>query len=288
MHPDVVASALEQGGVVDLAALGSNAHRTARRNGLVLLQPMVALAATQPVGALELMHAAAASVREPRALLSAAALWAHGRGPLPEVVEIGVVETRGITVLAPVIARRLAPDTLATIVVRRGLPVVGLEVAVAQCSANRSDAQVLALIERLLRDRATTPDRLRAVCRRGFAGSRKVRAALVALDGGDLELQKRRLRAALTAAGVVGLRSEVRLVSRTAASCYLDLLHDPTRKAFELDGGYHELASQRRIDRKRDRWIKRDHSIEVIRIADDEVRSDVDAVVSELLPQLRA
>ncbi len=288
MHPHVIAAALDRGGVVDLADLGSNSRRAARRHGLVLVQPRVGLAATQPVGPVELMYAAAASVPEPCALLSTAALWAHGRGPLPEIVEIGVVETRGLTVLPPVVPRRLAAATLADIVVRRGLPVVPLEMAVVQAAAQRSDAQVLALVETLLRARGTTPDRLRSACRRGLAGSRRVRGALVVLDGGDLELQKRRLRAALTAAGVVGLRSEVRLISRTGASCYLDLLHEASRKALELDGGYHELAAQRRVDRRRDRWIRRDHDIEVIRVADVEVRTDVDAVVQELLPQLRA
>jgi very-short-patch-repair endonuclease len=286
VDPSAIAAALEQAGAVDLAALGSNPHRSARRHGLVLVQPRVALAATQPVGARELMYAVAASVPEPRALLSGAALWAHGQGPLPAVVEIGVVGTRGLTVRSPVVPRRLAPATLVGVVVRRGLPVVPLEMAVVQRSATLTDPQVLVLVERVLRARATTTDRLRAACRRGLAGSRPVRAALVVLDGGDLELQKRRLRAALVAAGVGQLRSEVRFVSRSGASCYVDLLHEPSRKAVELDGGYHDLPAQRQVDRRKDRWLRRDHGIEVLRVADEEVRRDVAAVAAELLPEL--
>jgi very-short-patch-repair endonuclease len=282
VDPLAIAAALEQAGAVDLAALGSNPHRSARRHGLVLVQPRVALAATQPVGARELMYAVAASVPEPRALLSGAALWAHGQGPLTAVVEIGVVGTRGLTVRSPVVPRRLAPATLVGVVVRRGLPVVPLEMAVVQRSATLTDPQVLVLVERVLRARATTT----AACRRGLAGSRPVRAALVVLDGGDLELQKRRLRAALVAAGVGQLRSEVRFVSRSGASCYVDLLHEPSRKAVELDGGYHDLPAQRQVDRRKDRWLRRDHGIEVLRVADEEVRRDVAAVAAELLPEL--
>ncbi|MEO6204259.1 MAG: hypothetical protein ABIO67_02590 [Mycobacteriales bacterium] len=94
----------------------------------------------------------------------------------------------------------------------------------------------------------------------------------------------RRLRAALVAAGVAGLRSEVRLASAGGGSCYLDLLHDPSCKALELDGGYHDLPAQRRVDRHRDRWIRREHNIEVIRVADEEVRRDLPGLVVELLP----
>lgn len=286
MHPEVLSAALERYGVVDLAQLGAHPTRAAARHGLVLVQSGAGVAGSQPIGAQQLLYATALAVPEPFAFLSEAALWAHGHGPLPETVEVGVVETRGISVRAPVIPRRLAPGTLATIVVRQGLPVVSLEIATVQIAGRTSDAQSLALVERLLRSRATTPSRVRNVCQRGLQGSRAVRAALVAVDGGDLELQKRRLRAALVAAGVTGLRSEVRLASAAGGSCYLDLLHDPSRKALEVDGGYHDLPTQRSIDRRRDRWVRREHSIEVIRVADEEVRRDLPGLVVELLPQL--
>ena len=286
MHPNVISAALERHGVIDLGLLGTHPNRLARRRGLVLIQDGAAVAASQPIGPLQLMYATAMAVKPPFALLSGAALWAHGHGPLPTCVEVGVVDTRGLAVRPPVVPRRLAPATLATIVVRQGLPVVSLEVAVVQLAATRSDAEVLTLVERLLRTRATTPARLRDVCRRGLAGSRAVRAALVAVDGGDLEFQKRRVRAALAAAGVAGLRSEVRLVSAAGGSCYLDLLHEPSRKALEIDGGYHDLPTQRSVDRRRDRWVQREYGIEVIRVADEEARRDLAALVAELLPQL--
>jgi hypothetical protein len=162
---------------------------------------------------------------------------------------------------------------------------VSLETAVIQRCAQLADPHALALVERILRNRATTPDRLRAACRRGLEGSRAVRASLLVLGGGDLELQKRRLRRALEGAGLTGLRSEVHLVSAAGASCYLDLLHDPSGKALELDGGYHDLPGQRRVDRRKDRWVRREHGIEIIRVADEEVRRDLAAVVAELLPQ---
>jgi len=286
MQPDAIADALERHGVVDLAELGSNPVRTARRHGLVLLQGSAAVAETQPAGPIQHMHAAALVVPPPRALLSEAALWAHGWGELPDLVEIGVEDTRGLAVRAPVVGRRVAAATLVGAVVRRGLPVAQLETAVVQACVRLADPQAVQLVERLLRGRGTTPDRLRTACRRGFDGSRKVRAALEVLDGGDLELQKRRLRAALSAAGVTDLRSEVRLVSKAGASCYLDLLHDPSRQAFEIDGGYHDLPGQRTVDRRKDRWVRREHGIQIIRIADEEIRRDLAGIVAELLPLL--
>jgi hypothetical protein len=286
LHRDV-AEALARQGLVDLAGVGDHPTRVARRNGLTLVQRGAAVAATQPVGPLQLMHASVLAVPPPRALLSAAALWAHGAGPLPAVVEVGVPDTRGLSLRPPVVGRRLAPDTLARIVVRRGLPVVPIELAVLQCCAHLHAPAALALIERLLRRRATTPRRLRDACRRGLAGSAAVRTALRILDGGDLELQKRRLRAGLEATGLQ-LRSEVHLVSRAGGSCYLDLLHEPSRTALEVDGGYHDLAAQRAVDRRRDRWVAREHDISVVRVADEEVRRGLAGVVAELLPHLRA
>lgn len=288
MTAEWVQDALARAGVVDLGHADDHPGRTARRNGLVLVQRRAALAMTQPAGPRQLMHACVLAVPAPRALLSEAALWAHRHGELPDTVELGVPDTRGLSLWPPAVARRLAPATLATIVVRRDLPVVPLELAVLQCCARLSDVRGLALVERLLRRRATTPRRLREACRRGLDGSASVRRALVILDGGDLELQKRRLRVGLTAAGVQGLRSEVRLVNAAGGSCYLDLLHEPSGRALEIDGGYHELVAQRAVDRRRDRWVRREHGIEILRVADEEVRRDLPGVVDELLPQLQA
>lgn len=288
MDAATIARALRRHGVVDLAELGADPTRAAARAGLLVVQRGAAVAATQPVGPLQQMYAVPLAVEAPFALLSGAALWAHGQGPLPDLVEVGVVQTRGLSLSPPVVARRVAAATLRQIVVRRDLPVVPLETATVQRCSRLTDTQAVILVERLLRVRATTPDRLRAACRRGLDGSRAVRAALVVVDGGDLELQKRRLRAGLVAAGVQGVRSEVHLVSAGGASCYLDLLHERSRKAVEVDGGYHDLPGQRRVDRRRDRWVRREHGIEVIRVADEEVRRDLPGLVDELVPQLAA
>ncbi|MCU1591194.1 MAG: hypothetical protein JWP11_2450 [Frankiales bacterium] len=286
MSESAVEQALARQGVIDLSAVGEHPARAARRRGLVVVQRRVAVAETQPIGWLQHAHAAALVVPPPFAFLSDVALWAHGCLLEPATFEVGVVLTRGLSLRPPLLPRRVAPATLSTIVVRRDLPVVPVETAIVQSSAHVTDARSLALVERLLRSRQTSPARLRDACRRGLAGSSRVRAALLVLGGGDLELQKRRLRRALVAAGLTGLRSEVRLVSEAGGSCYLDLLHAPSRKALELDGGYHDLPEQRRVDRRRDRWVAREHGIEVIRIADEEVRRDLPAVVQELLALL--
>ena len=273
--------------MVDLAGLGSNPARAAARRGLVVVQRTAAVAATQPIGALQQMHAVTLSARVPIAFLSGAALWVYGRGPEPEQIEVGVNEHRGLSVSRPVVARRVSATTLTGVVQRNSLPLVALETAMVQRAAQITSTEALTLVTRALRDRVTTVDRLRAACRRGFAGSRAVRAALVEVRGGDLELQTRRLRRALLAAGVTGLRTEAHLTSSEGVACYLDLLHEASARALELDGPYHDLPEQRRIDRRRDRWVRAEFGIEVIRIADEEVRRDLAGVVAELVPQLR-
>lgn len=162
MEPSEIISALERGGVVDLASLGSNPARAAARRGLVVVQRAAAVAATQPIGALQQMHAVAVSARVPIAFLSGAALWVYGRGPEPEQIEVGVNEHRGLSVSRPVVARRVSATTLTGVVQRNSLPLVALETAMVQRAAQVTSAEVLTLVTRGLRDRVTTVDRLRA------------------------------------------------------------------------------------------------------------------------------
>ena len=105
MDAATIARAIHRHGVIDLAELGTNPARAAARAGLVVVQRGAAVAATQPVGPLQQMYAVPFAVAEPFALLSSAALWAHGQGPLPTVIEVGVELTRGLTLTRPVVPR---------------------------------------------------------------------------------------------------------------------------------------------------------------------------------------
>jgi hypothetical protein len=167
--------------------------------------------------------------------------------------------------------------------------VVDLEVAVIQAAVGRAPAAVVELLEPLLRERRTTVVRLRARCRRGVEGSAAVRRAVDELVGVSLDRSVRHLRRALEARGVTGLRTEVRFTSAAGASCYGDLLHEPTMTLVEVDGFLsHAVRERFRADRRRDRWMRRDHAVTTIRVDAAEVWEDVDALADELLPLLTA
>lgn len=261
------------------------AARGLHRRGLVVVQPGVVAAATQPLPAAALVHAVSLSTEPPYAFLGATALWLHGVLPAPDVVEVGVPSARGLTVHSPVVGRRVASGLLDRAVVRGGRPLVRLEVALVQAAAQLVRADLLRVVEETLRSRRTTAARLLAECRRGVAGSSALRHVLAELADGDLELQQRRLRKALQAAGVTGLEVEVALSSRHGATCWLDLLHRPTMRAFETDGAAsHGTALQQLTDRRRDRWVLLEHGISTTRVTAGEVRTRLPSLVLELLP----
>lgn len=286
--PDpLVQQARASHGLITARQLSTYRSGRSRRAGLVVVQPRVLAAPTQPLDAAALVRAVSLSLTPPYAFLGPTALWLHGAGPRPEVVEVGVPADRGITVHPPVRGRRLAPALLETVVVRSGVPLVGLEVAVVQSAAVLRPDVLLRLVEDLVRARRTSPARLLDACGRGVGGSRALRAVIGELADGDLEQHQRRLRRALEAAGVRGLESEVRLVSASGASCWLDLLHRGRRRAVEVDGAWtHGSRAQQVVDRRRDRWVLLEHGIDTTRVAAVEVRDRLPQLVRELLPLL--
>lgn len=278
---DLAAVARRRGGFVRPDELGGLSR--ARRRGLVVAQPGVLVAETQPLGARDVVRAVRLSVRGDYWFAGRAALWIHGAGSEPTVVDVAVRDVRQIVLAPPVRVRRLAPSLLTSTRTVSGLPVVSLETAVVQSAEQPDD--LLDVVEDVLRRRATTPARLRSTCRRGVAGSAALRAVLDVVSDGDLEELKRRLRAALVGAGVRGLRSEVAVRSASGAVAYLDLYDDVTRNAVELDGwASHTERARFRADRRRDRWVRSEHGILTTRVAADEVRDDVVAVAAELAP----
>lgn len=246
------------GGVVPAAALGSRPSRTAGSSGLVVAQPRVYLAATQPVDGPVLVEAVRQSVRTQYAFLSGAALWLHGAGAAPAAhdVVVGVPHASRLRLRPPVAVRRVSDDVLRGVRVRAGCPVVDLEMALVQRAAELRRAEVPGLLEAPLRERRTTVVRLRERCRRGVSGSAAVRAALDALVGGSLDRAVRDLRRALERRGVQGLESEVRFTRETGARCYGDLWCPAARVLVEVDGFLtHAVRARFRADRRRDRWM---------------------------------
>ncbi len=162
--------------------------------------------------------------------------------------------------------------------------VVALEIAVIQWAVGQPAPVVIAMVEKVVRERLTTIVRLRGRLRRGLAGSAAVRCAIDTLAGGSLELDVRRLRAALERRGVTGLEAEVHFTNAAGASAYADLFHKETATALEVDAALDHLERKRfRADRRRDRWMLKEHSTRTLRIDVTEIRSDLDAVADELV-----
>lgn len=289
MTEDLSTRARDRGGIVLAGELGSRPARTARRRGLVQVQPGAYAAATQRVGAAEHVRALQHTLDGEWAFLSDVGLWLQGAPVEPERVEVGVPFDRLLRLRDPARCRRVSEGVLAGLRMRDGSPVVRLEVAAVQWCVDRSPADAVRLVEDLLRQRLTTGSRLRDACTRGLEGSELMRRALSETGGKATELRQRRLVRALRERGVQGLRTEYRLESSTSAVAYLDVLHLASRRALEVDGAAtHGTAEQQLVDRRRDRWVLAEHGIETVRIAVREIDADLAAVVEEVMPMLVA
>jgi very-short-patch-repair endonuclease len=217
-------------------------------------------------------------------LRAGSGLWAYDVAEPPEHLEVAITLSSELVMRPPVAVRRLSPSVLAGTRVVAGSPVVALEVAAIQWAHRRPHDDVVRLVEKLLRERRTTVVRLRSRLGRGIAGSTAVRRALAELLGGSLDRDVRELKRALERLGVTGLECEVRFVSVSGASAYADLLHRPTMTVIEVDGVLDHAALDRFLtDRRRDRWMLRDHGARTIRVDAREVRRDVDALARELV-----
>ena len=138
---------------------------------------------------------------------------------------------------------------------RRGLPVVGLERAIVASWPLLAAEPARAVVLRAVRDRRTTPDRLRAeVAATPRLARRASLAAMVELlaAGCQSELELFGLRHVFTGPAFAGMRPQcpVRLGARTA---YLDLAAEDLQVGIELDGAaYHDGTGARERDRRRD------------------------------------
>lgn len=283
--------ARQQQGVVAAAALGDHARRRAASARLEVVQPRVYVAQTQPVDAAVLLEALRQSVRIRYALLGHAALWLHGAAgePEPGQLLVGVPHSTRLRLEPPVRVRRVSEDVLSRVRTRGDCPVVDLEMAVLQSCERASAAAASELLEPLLRDRRTTVVRLRARCRRGLAGSARVRAACDELVGSSLDAAVRRLKTALEARGVSGLECEVRFVSEAGASCYGDLWSVASQTLIEVDGWLtHAVRARYLADRRRDRWMAADHGVLTVRVDVTETLTSLDALADELAALLAA
>ncbi len=280
---DLVTHAQENNGVVLSTQLGDHPTRTAAGQGLVPVQPRVYLARTQPLGPAEQVAAVRLSVQGDYAFLGRTALWLYGVDAAPEVVQAGVPHATRFRGRPPTEVRRVAPAVLRGARTLEGCRVVALEVAVIQACAGAAPAETLRRVEKVLRDRLTTVSRLRSRCRRGLAGSAAVRRAVDELCGTSLDAAVRSLRAALETRGVLGLEPEVHFTSRRGTSAYGDLVDELGLTVIEVDGYLSHIERERfRADRRRDRWLHREHGLLTVRVDAAETTDDLEALADEL------
>lgn len=283
MDGELAAQARLHEGLLSNAQLGGHPARSARRAGLVPVQPRIWIAATQPVGAREQVAAVHTSARGPYALLDLSALWKFDLAAEPEVVRIGVRHGTRLRAHPPTQVRRIAPHLLEGRRVLDGMSVVALEVALVQAAALLEADALVGLFERVLRERRTTIPRVRARCCRGVTGSAATRRVLDELVGVSLDGAVRILCAQLAARGVTGLRTEVRFVNAEGCSAYADVLDEASRTVLEIDGFLSHIERQRfRADRRRDRWMHAEHEIVTLRIDAAEIADDLASVADEL------
>lgn len=277
--------ALATRGVVAAKTLGSKPRRTADRDRLVEVQPQTYLAQTQPYDVPTQLASLQASHREGGwTVLGEGALWLYGVAEVPRILTVGIPVSSELAIRRPVRLRRVAPSVLLRSRTIRSCRVVALEIAVIQWAVGRDATAVLEMVERVVRERLTTVVRLRARLRRGLAGSAAVRRAIDTLAGGSLELDVRRLRAALERRGVTGLEAEVHFTNAAGASAYADLFHKETATALEVDAALDHLERRRfRADRRRDRWMLKEHAARTIRVDVMEIREDLEGLADELL-----
>lgn len=271
-------------GVVLAEDLGSHPSRAASRHGLESVHPGAYVASTQPVTFEVLLEAVrCASPDRNWVVMEQGALWLYGEGEPPEQLILGVPLGHKLAVRPPVKVRRVTPSVWQGNRPLKGGHAVALEVAVIQVAKQKAALEVRELVERLVRGRRTTIVRLRGRCRRGLAGSSRVRAVCDELAGGSMEKDVRRLKAALEVLGVTGLEAEVHFTNAEGASAYADLLHRPTMTVIEVDGFVEHLRRERfRADRRRDRWMRRQHAATTLRIDVLEIREDLEALATEI------
>lgn len=291
MDSSAARSARGRRGVVLAQDLGTHPRRAAVRAGLVQVHPGAFVAETQPID-VPMLLAAVRSTRGDRnwVVMGAAALWLHGVARCPDSLLLGVPLGHKLDAAPPVLVRRVAASVLRASRPLRGVDVVALEVAVIQVARTAGHDEVRDLVEDLVRSRRTTLTRLRARCRRGFGGSTRVRAVCDELAGGSMDADVRRLQRALESLGVTGLEPETQFTNAQGTTAYADLLHRPTMTVIEVDGMVAHLVRERfRADRRRDRWMRREHGATTLRVDVLEVREDVEALAAELawflLPQ---
>jgi hypothetical protein len=290
MDEAVRRSARARAGVVLSSELGAHPGRSAAKSDLVPVHPGAWVAGTQPVDAWVRMRAVAAVVGDREwAAMDEAALWLYGCADKPVRVAVGVPLGHKLAAHDGVEVRRVVPWVLQGARVLKGIKVVALEIAVVQAAARLAHSEVRELVENVVRDRRTTLARLRARRRRGLKGSARIGQVCDELAGGSMDADVRRLKVALEARGVTGLRTEVHFESEAGGSAYGDLFHDASLTLFEVDGFVtHALREVFRSDRRRDRWMHRLHRVVTHRIDVLEIREDLEGLADELAPELLA
>ncbi len=200
--------------------------------------------------------AAAASTGGALSHRSALALWGLYDGPDPCAVHVTVPARRTPRPRPGVVLHRAAP--MPSVLRRSGLPVLSLDRTLVDCWGDLPDPDRRAAVIRAVRERRTTPDRVREA----LSGRRTMRAAgqlahLLGLlaDGCHSEAEIWGVQRVLLIPTLPRPRHQLRVAAGVARVAYLDAAWEDVKLAVEFDGAAVHGEGFREGDLCRDAWL---------------------------------
>lgn len=236
-----------------------------RRGEWVQLLPDAFLTSVGPPSVDSRLEAVRLAVPDPYVLSGCGAVLVHGAltPDLVKVVNVSVPRSRASwTAEGLVLRRAVLPDVQ---LLRRRLQVPVLPVAVREAAADLSGPQLDGVVESALRERTSTGARLLAECRRGWAGSAALRAALARVDDGHWSFPERTLGRGLRAALAPEFETNAPVGAYPGLVRYVDLLWRGLRKGVAVNGWiWHSRRDQFQRDHDTAAWLRLDHGIEIL------------------------
>jgi hypothetical protein len=223
---------------------------------------------------------------------SNAPLWTFSHRTAAHLLGLPVPEPARVEVLLPAAIR----DAPLTEVRRRitkkpprrvwcaGHPVTWVADVAVQCASEIERDDLLQMVEFAVRTRRTTLDKLRSACRRGVAGSSNLRDVWAELSSEGIDRWMRRLVRLLTTAGLPKPTLEAPIYDGSLRRALLDGLWEALQLALEVDDWEtHGSRDAQERDRRRDRWLLREHGITTVRVTPREIRDSPNDVVRDIV-----
>jgi hypothetical protein len=158
---------------------------------------------------------------------------------------------------------------------------------IVQCAATLVRDDLITLVEHAVRSRRCTLDQLFAVCGRGVLGSRALRSVLDELSKDGRDRWARVLLRLLVAAGLPRPETE-RGIPADSPLIYVDLCWWVLRLVVEVDDWQsHASRAASERDRDRDRWLRGEYGIVVLRVTPRQIRDEPERIVRSIVAAYR-